>query len=66
MAKRADVKWIRRLHLVMACVWLILAVPTILWWKDSVLWVAILSLYANFAAEASGYQGARAEQAAEE
>jgi hypothetical protein len=66
MAGSRAAKWIRRFHLFMACVWLILAIPTVLWWKDSVLWVAILSLYANFAAEASGYQGARAEQAAEE
>jgi hypothetical protein len=27
--------------------WIALAVPTLLWWKDSVLWVALMSLYAN-------------------
>lgn len=52
----------RRAHLFMACVWVVLAVPTALWWRDSVLWVAILSLYANFASEISAYQATRAEE----
>lgn len=52
----------RRAHLFMACVWLGLAVPTALWWRDSVLWVAILSLYANFASEIAAYQATRAEE----
>ena len=32
----------------MAGVWALLAVPTVLWSSESVLWVAFLSLYANF------------------
>ncbi|WP_255218446.1 hypothetical protein [Nocardia abscessus] len=31
--------------------WIVLAAPALLWWKDSVLFVILLSLYAN--AEAS-------------
>lgn len=27
--------------------WLLAIIPTILFWKDSVLWIAIMSLYAN-------------------
>lgn len=38
-------------HLILAGVWALLVIPTILWWKDSVLWVLIISLYANFASE---------------
>lgn len=52
----------RRAHLTMACVWLVLSVPTVMWWRDSVLWVAFLSLYANFASEISAYQASRAEE----
>lgn len=44
-------------HLVMMGVWAVLVIPTLLWWKNSVLWVAFLSLYANFAAEFSAWHG---------
>lgn len=27
--------------------WDLMIVPTLIWWKESVLWVAIMSLYAN-------------------
>jgi hypothetical protein len=54
--------FLRRFHLIMVIVWLGLSVPGILLWKESILFVIILSLYANIAAEFSAYQGARAEQ----
>lgn len=47
-------------------VWALLAVPTALWWKESILWVALMSLYANIGAHWSAYQGARAEKASRE
>lgn len=34
-------------HLVQAWVWIVLGIPTIIWWKDSILWVSLMSLYAN-------------------
>jgi hypothetical protein len=42
-------------HLIAAGVWAVLVVPTLLLWKDSVLWVAFLSLYANFASEIASH-----------
>jgi hypothetical protein len=45
----------------MAGGWALLAVPTVIWWSESVPWVAFLRLYANFAAEIASYQ-ARAEE----
>lgn len=59
-------KILRRFHLVMVFVWLALSVPGILFWKESILFVIILSLYANVAAEFSAYQGARAEKKQDE
>lgn len=50
-----------RLHLALALTWLALLVPTTLWWRESVYWVAIMSLYANVVGHWSAYQGARAE-----
>lgn len=50
-----------RFHLVMSYVWMVMLVPTLLWWKSSILWVAAMSLYANFVGHWSAYQAARAE-----
>ncbi len=33
-----------------------MVIPTLIWWKESVLWVALMSLYANFEASAAAYE----------
>lgn len=55
-------KWLRRFHLTMMIVWAALAFPGLIWWKESIVFVIVLSLYANFAGEFAAYQGARAEE----
>lgn len=52
-------------HYVMAGVWVLLLIPTLLLWKESVLWVAAMSLYANFVGHLSAAKASRAEQEAE-
>jgi len=52
-----------RFHLAMMVLWVVLFVPTFLYWRHSVLWVAIMSQYANFVGHFSGYDAARAERA---
>jgi hypothetical protein len=51
-------------HVVLAALWALALIPTLLWWRDSVLWVAAMSLYANFIGHVSAAQGARAEKEA--
>lgn len=46
----------------MAGVWALLLIPTLLWWKESILWVAGMSLYANFIGHWSAMQASRAEK----
>lgn len=58
--------FIKRCHLVAAVMWVGLAIPSLIWWKDSVLWVILISIYANIVWHLSGYSAARADQAAEE
>ena len=58
--------FIKRCHLVDAVMWVGLAIPSLIWWKDSVLWVILISIYANIVGHLSGYSAARADQAAEE
>jgi hypothetical protein len=50
-----------RFHLSMMGVWSALAIPTVIWWRESLLWVAFMSLYANFVGHFSAWDAARAE-----
>ncbi len=52
------------LHAWLAIVWVLLIIPTVLWWKDSILWVLIISIYANIVGHWGSYQAVRAEKAA--
>lgn len=65
MAKLITAQRAAVLHYCMAGVWVLLILPTLLVWKDSVLWVAFMSLYANGAAHLSAAKASRAEQEAE-
>lgn len=42
--------------------WTALLVPWWLWWRDSVVFVGIVSIYANIVGHWSSYQAARAEE----
>ncbi|SBX76763.1 transporter [Klebsiella quasipneumoniae] len=48
--------FIKRCHLVAAVMWVGLAIPSLIWWKDSVLWVILISIYANIVGHLSGYR----------
>jgi hypothetical protein len=54
---------LRRVHLVMMCVWAGLLIPSLLLWRTSVPWLVFMSLYANFVGHFSSWQGARSEDA---
>lgn len=56
----------RLFHAFFVVAWLILIVPTVLWWKDSVLWVALMSIWANVASHSSAFQAAGAKKKIEE
>jgi hypothetical protein len=49
-----------RYHFAMMVIWPILLIPTLIWWKESILWIASMSLYANWASHFSGWDAARA------
>lgn len=52
----------RLIHAFLTIFWLSLSVPTLLWWKNSIAFVAWISLYANVASHWAAYQGARSEE----
>lgn len=55
---------LRRFHGYATLVWMMLVVPTLLWWSESILWVALMSIWANVAGHWSAWQAARAEESA--
>lgn len=46
--------------------WLIMIFPTVMWWKSSILWVAMMSIWANIASHFAGYIAARFEKTQKE
>ncbi|AFF28330.1 hypothetical protein FDI09_gp63 [Mycobacterium phage Twister] len=49
-------------HLVMAGVWATVTIPAAIWWPDSVLWVIIVSHWANFVGELAAHHSLKAEK----
>jgi hypothetical protein len=50
-----------RLHFVLAAIWLSLMWPTVTAWKNSILWVGLISCYANFISHWGAGQAALAQ-----
>ena len=61
MAGKISPSFLLRFHIFMTVLWTLMAIPTLLWWPESILWVAFMSLYANIVGHFSAYQAARAE-----
>jgi len=55
-----------RFHLALTGVWTLLIIPTLLWWSTSILWILLISLYANIIGHFSAWQVVRAEMAIKE
>lgn len=52
---------LQRIHLGLAVTWALMAVPTVLLWADSVLYIGLISVYAIVVAHLAAYDAARAE-----
>jgi hypothetical protein len=63
-ARRAS-RIMRQVNLVLVFVWIILIIPTVLFWKNSILWIALMSIYAVVVSHWGAYQASRAETEAE-
>lgn len=54
---------LRRFHALATIAWAVLLLPSLLWWKDSLLWIVLMSVWANLAGHFAAWQAARAEDA---
>lgn len=64
MHVKITAKLMAKMYLVLALVWAILTIPTLLWWKNSILWVSLMSIYAIVISHLAAYSAAHAEKAA--
>lgn len=51
----------RKIHAWLTVLWLIAAIPILIWWRDSVPVLVFISVYANVAGHWSSYQASRVE-----
>jgi hypothetical protein len=51
-----------KFHKFATFIWILLLVPSILWWSESVQWLVLMSVWANIAGHWSAYQASRAEE----
>jgi hypothetical protein len=49
----------KRVHFWLTIAWGLLIVPTLIWWSESILWIALISIYANMATHWGAYEAAR-------
>lgn len=59
--KFSDPKFWRAFHLTFTVIWLFLFIPTLVFWPQSILWLALMSCWANFVGHFSAWQATRAE-----
>lgn len=64
MQVKINAKRVAKFHLILALVWALLTIPTLLWWKNSILWVSLMSIYAIVVSHLAAYSAAHAEKAA--
>jgi len=58
--------FIAKIHLVLTALWILLIIPSVLFWKDSVPYLVSISVYAVIMGHVSSWQAARVEQRQDE
>lgn len=54
-------KFTTNFHKYAVFVWILLLIPSLLWWQASIPWLVLMSVWANIGAHWSAYQASRAE-----
>lgn len=51
-----------RLHLGLTLFWALLTLPTVLWWRESILWIALMSIYSIIVGHWGAFEAAKADE----
>ena len=54
-------KFLEYFHGTATIVWFLLIIPSAIWWKESVVWLVMMSVWANLAGHFAAWQAARGE-----
>lgn len=54
-------QFLRAFHGWLTIIWAALIIPSVVWWKQSITWVVLMSVWANLAGHFSSWQAARVE-----
>lgn len=60
-AKFSDARFLRAFHGWATITWAVLIVPSVLWWRSSLPWIVLMSVWANLAGHWSSWQASRVE-----
>jgi hypothetical protein len=55
-----------KFNLIMVGVWTLAMVPSVIWWRESVVWLVFMSWYANWVGHIAAWVAAKAEVAVED
>lgn len=61
IALLSEPRYMVRFHGAMTLIWVGLIVPSLLWWSESILWVILMSVWANIAGHWASFQAASGE-----
>ena len=61
-AKLHDPAFTTSFHKWATLAWILLLIPSLIWWRESLAWIVTMSVWANIAGHWSAYQASRAEQ----
>jgi hypothetical protein len=59
--KAADPKVWKKFHMSATIFWFVAIIPTVVFWSESVLWIGLVSCYANMVGHFGAWQASRAE-----
>jgi hypothetical protein len=57
-----DPHFLMKFHGWATLIWIVLVIPTVLLWPESILWLALMSVWANVAGHWAAYQAAHADK----
>lgn len=66
MKRLKSPEFMARFHAAMTVLWLILLIPSVIWWSQSVPWLVLISVWANITGHWASFQACQGEKRTKE